>query len=292
MKATIKIINDNGTSVEGSYTENWVSPETWRTEITAGDFRQTEVVKGRRLWALSTMPLLPDFISPRITYDHEHLLAFHLDGNWLVQKSWKPSKLEDRTSASWSLRCIVVNNPFGWKSELCFDRPSGAIVAQSSTKKDAPYACTYTNYQKFDGKLFPRSIQCFREGKTALQASVIELKHLSSDPALFTPMPGARELSHCPSGGTSPYAQFVEQMSFPPNKFVVVSFTVGADSKPRDMTVLQSSGGSLDEYAMSHLKRWIFVPATCDGKAVDSEMQLMLPNNGPVIHGVDTIVRP
>jgi hypothetical protein len=43
LKATIKIVADDGTSREGTYVEDWVSAETWRTEIAAGSFNQTEV---------------------------------------------------------------------------------------------------------------------------------------------------------------------------------------------------------------------------------------------------------
>ncbi len=87
-----------------------------------------------------------------------------MDGNWLLL-DYKPSKIEERTNASWSLRCIDVNNPFGWTSELCFDRDKGLLLAKSSTKKDAPYACTYLDYQNFGGKLFPRSIECLKNGR-------------------------------------------------------------------------------------------------------------------------------
>ncbi len=279
LKANIKIVNEDGTNREGTYLENWASPEMWRTEIVAGAFHQIEVAKDRKLSIVSTEPLVTDFIAPRITAAHEHLIAFRMDGNWLEPRSWKPSKMEDRTSASWSLRCIDVDNPFGWKSDLCFDRTSGVVVAQSTTYKYAPFACLYTDYRKFEGKLFPRSIQCFKDGKLALQGNVLDLERQSPDPSLFFPLVGGRELSYCPSGGTPSRILMVEQMSFPPNKFMEVSFTVGADAKPRDVIVVRSGGDALDQSAMSHLKRWTFEPATCRGKPVDSEMQIVLPPN-------------
>lgn len=292
LKATIKIIADDGVANEGSYEENWASPEMWRTEINAGSLNQTEVAKDRKLSVLTTWPLVTDFVSPRITAAHEHLLGFQMNWLWL---DYKPSKLEDRSSGVWFLRCVTVENPYGWTSEFCFDRDSGTLVASSSTKKEAPFVCTYLDFQRFGDKLFPTSIQCLKQGRLSLQAKVVELAKLQAiNPALFNPPPNARELSYCPHGGTPAKVRTANMMSFhfPDNQGpILITFVVGPDARPHDAMLSRSSGNKAqDDSALNSLKNWGFKAATCDGVAVSSEMQIVVPNIAA--HGTDSGAHP
>ncbi len=291
LRAMIRIIADDGVVNEGSYEETWASPEMWRTEIDAGSLKQTEVAKDRKLSVLSTWPLVTDFISPRITAAHEHLLGFQM--NWL-RMDYRPSKLEDRSTATWSLRCITVENPFGWTSEFCFDRDKGTLMASSSTKKEAPFGCTYLEYQKFGDKFFPTSIQCLKQGRPALQAKVVELAKLpATNSALFTPPPNARELSYCPHGGTPAQVRTANMMSFhfPDQGPILITFVVGPDAHPYDAVLSRSSGNKAqDDSALHSLKNWGFKAATCDGVAVSSEMQIVVPNIAA--HGIDSDAHP
>src|SRR6516165_1626857 len=50
LKATFRVIGDDGSKVEGTYTEFWNSSEQWRKEIVQGDFRRTIVGEGRKVW--------------------------------------------------------------------------------------------------------------------------------------------------------------------------------------------------------------------------------------------------
>ena len=291
LKAVIKIVTDDGVVSPGTYEETWVSPEMWRTEISAGSLRQTEVARNRKLSILSTWPLLTDFVSPRITAAREHLLGFQMNWLWL---DYKPSKIEDRSSGIWSLRCVGVENPFGWTSEYCFDREKGTLVASSSTKKEAPFVCTYMDYQKFGDKLFPTSIQCLKQGRPSLQAKVVELtKFQAADPVIFNPMPNARELSYCPHGGTPAKVRTANMMSFhfPDQGPIFITFVVGPDSRPYDAVLSRSSGNKAqDESALNSLKNWGFKVATCDGNPVSSEMQIVVPNIA--VHGIDSGSHP
>ena len=289
LKAKVQLFGMNGTAAEGTYLEDWNSPEVWRTEIEASGFSQIEVAKNRTVSIMSTLPLLTDFISPRITALHEHLVAFHLDGNWLLEDEWRPSKITDQEAGSMSLRCIDVESPFSWQGALCFDRNTGLIAAKSTTKKDAPYGCTYANYQKFGDKWFPRTIECYREGRPALEATVVELVKQTAPDSLFADPPGARDLSYCPHEGFPAKVVSADIMSFHLPASVGVSFIVGADSKPRDPHVTHSGGAAADKSALRGLDHWGFKAATCDGKAVTSEMEIVIPA-GLAAHGADMAV--
>jgi protein TonB len=286
LKANFKSTHDDGSTVEAVYTETWVSSRLWRSEVISGDLHQTEVAKDRTLWLLSNFPTAPDAMGPTDANAPEHLVAFHLDDNSLPSESWKTAKIEDRSSGSWSLRCIVPNNQFyGGKDELCFDTANGTLVARSNpvrlltTGRVFESTCTYTDYQKFGEKVFPRSIQCAAGGKQTLQGTVVELTaaEASPDPSLFVPLPGARELPHCP--WATKHVEAVQQRdpAFPsglkePSNPVTLSLTVGVDGKPRDLRVIRSAGEGFDNSAMEAVKKWQFRPATCGGEPMESEI--------------------
>jgi hypothetical protein len=290
LKANIRINWEGGGESVGSYTEDWVSPELWRTEIISPNFHQIELAKDNKLQVVSTLPLIADFVSPRITSAHEHLLAFHLNSNWLLPEEWKPSKIEDQTAGSLVLKCIDVNSPWEWQAALCFDRANGTIVAKSTNNKEAPYGCTYADYQKFGEKLFPRSIQCLREGKPTLLAKIVELTQATSADSLFGPMPGATELTYCSRDAVPAKVVTASGMSLSkPQPPVGLSFTVGADAKPHNVAVSRpGESDSANNAAINSLRHWSFRAATCAGKPVDTEMTVFIINIPP--HGSDMAV--
>ena len=54
---------------------------------------------------------------------------------------------------------------------------------------------------------------------------------------------------------------------------VLLRVTVGADGRVRDAAVRQSSGyDDLDRAALRAVRRWTFVPARADGRAVASRV--------------------
>ncbi len=63
----------------------------------------------------------------------------------------------------------------------------------------------------------------------------------------------------------------------PLEKNFVALFTVGADGKPIDVKMTQSTGSlELDEIALKTAKQWRFKPATLDGSGVTSKVKLTI----------------
>src|SRR5579862_6694962 len=87
LKMSFKIIKEDGSVVEGSHTEDWLSETQWRRETVLGDFRETQVVSGRKRWVLDSSPTIPKHLN--------HFLSL-TDVLRLQPETWKPQKLEDR----------------------------------------------------------------------------------------------------------------------------------------------------------------------------------------------------
>src|SRR5205814_5233648 len=54
LKVEFRILRDATHSIDGIYTETWISRSLSRTEISAGGYHRTEIVNENRRWELST----------------------------------------------------------------------------------------------------------------------------------------------------------------------------------------------------------------------------------------------
>jgi len=54
LRSSFAITRDDGTRIEGTYTETWVSSKLWRREVVTSDFRRTIVGRGVKSWQLDT----------------------------------------------------------------------------------------------------------------------------------------------------------------------------------------------------------------------------------------------
>src|SRR5215472_9878271 len=59
LKAEFKILRDPDHPVTGTYKETWVSRSLVLTEISAGDYRRTEIINGRKRWELDSTQEAP-----------------------------------------------------------------------------------------------------------------------------------------------------------------------------------------------------------------------------------------
>lgn len=275
LKSGFTITRDDGTKIEGVYTETWVSSKLWRREVASGDFRRIVVGKGTKSWQLDNSE------PPKGIGSVEHLAGFDLDSSWFTAERWKPKGIEDRASGSWPLRCIETSlDPMGGLSELCFDKSNGQLVAQSSPahserSQTVESTCTYAGYQRLGERLFPWLIQCSVDREPRSEAKVIELNFESSpDAALFEPPLGGRESVNCQQVRIAPRLVYKPHLSNPglgpnPRNPVILSVLIGTDGKPRDVKVTSSAGEAFDQAALEAVRRWRFNPATCGGEPIE-----------------------
>jgi TonB family protein len=275
LKLNIKVFRDDGSVMEGGYTEVWVSNKQWRRETVLGDFRRTEVAVGKKRWLLDSTDAAPERVG-------EISAIYAMDR--LELESWKPEKVKDTEIkvGGLSLRCLIAEHgPLGGKSALCFDKSNGALALQISpfhtATRIADKTCSWTNYEKFGDRLFARSYACDEDRHRRMEAKVVELvADPAPDAALFAPLAAARELFNCPSMVRAPrpvrQPEPVSPATSRGRSQVVMQLVVGSDGKPADVHVMSAPNPDFDHAAVKAVRQWTFEPATCDGQPVETEI--------------------
>jgi TonB family protein len=277
LKMSFKIIKEDGSVLEGSHTEVWVSKTQLRRETVLGDFRETQVVAGRKRWTLNSSTAAPEYLFDflRVT-----------DIGRFQPEVWKPEKVEDRELKGLRMRCLEVNysNRWGSKPALCFDKVSGTIAADIGPlgTRTGESVCFYADYQKFGDRVLARSYECDKDKHLILEARVVELAAApATDPTFFTPPDGAKESVNCLSPINHPTAVYDPNPEPPRTSggrtlggrtLVVLNIVVGTDGKPHDLRVTSAPNRDFDEAALEAVRQWTFKPATCDGEPVETQV--------------------
>ena len=97
LKLNFKAIKGDGSVLEGTYTEVWVSKTQWRRETVVGDIRRPEVAAGQKRFLLEPVKALPEHI--------RDLAALSETGRFQPE-AWKPEKIENRKLNGSSVRCV------------------------------------------------------------------------------------------------------------------------------------------------------------------------------------------
>jgi hypothetical protein len=279
LKATFSFKGEDLETVQGTYTETWLSDSQWRREIVINDLRRIEVAGPAKSWLLS-----PDAFPER---------ANQLPG--LMEFLPQASSLPDfatitETPADDLVAECVFSKPVGQnqKISLCFDKKSGVLLEKASPeqrpKNVVNFSCEYGKFQKFNQHWFPREIVCFEDRHKTISANVVELSaEPSRDPTLFTPSPEAIELGRC-SGKTVPPRYYDGGFIFPGGidiehaAWIHVWFVVDTKGKAQNIRVTRSGENSSHENVLKALRTWRFLPGKCDGKAMPMQLTLQLPS--------------
>lgn len=260
-------------TVTGTYTEHWLSDDQWRREVVAGNARRLEVGQGKKRWVLVSGKTAP-------LREPENVLRV-----WKFNPDeWKVDKIHDRTLEDKVVRCLDTRpDPKGGISALCFDRVTGTLTAKIVPNEQvAPIGdrtCVYSDYQPFAGKQFPHHVACYDQGKQTLDLRVTALLPLEGqNTELFNAPSGAVEMVNCHDFIKAPTPIFTPDPEFPRRETqrnpVVLWIKVSQDGKVQDVKVIKSIDKAFDEAAVHAVSRWKFKPATCQGGAVDSEINV------------------
>src|SRR5882762_2271773 len=272
LKLTFKTIKEDGSVLEGVYTEVWVSKAQWRRQTVLGAFGRIQVAAGRKRWLLDSTTAVPEHLSD--------LLGLSEIGRFRPE-AWKPGKIEDREIKGLSLRCLETNpDSRGARSALCFDKSSGAVAVEvyplEMNARIVDKTCFFSDYEKFGNRVLARSYECAEDKHPRLQARIVELvAEPAPDPALFAPLDGAKESVNCLGLVKPPTPVHQEAPKFPRpslvSTLVVTSMVVSTDGKPLNLRVTSAPNHDFDRAALEAARQWRFKPATCDGEPMETE---------------------
>lgn len=274
LKATFSFIGEHLETAEGTYTEVWVSSAQWYRETAVHDLHRIEIGGVGKRW-LENSDDLPE-PALRVT----GLMQFAPRTAKLAFESvFEPKEDSD-------VECAVTKP--GTRHEkyaFCVDKKSGVLLERVSPeirpRNVTEYSCRYGQFQKFGNFWFPRHMVCNQDRHRDIEVRVVELSpETSTDPALFVASSKAIELPTCSVALVPPKA-----VSSPPplppsgsteQSWVMLELLIDAKGKPERMKVLRSGGKRFDEAALSTVRGWRFKPASCNGEAIPSQIDVEL----------------
>jgi len=260
-------------TLQGTYTEIWISNSQWRRETVVGESRRVEIGGRSRRWLVDSGKDFPEDAA-RVSTLVE-----------VLPPQAAKFGFESFTSPNPATRCAVTKarGEMHRKWALCFDKDNGIlvenIVPQWVGRQVVDYSCNYSQFLKFGNYLFPREMVCFENGHRRLEAKVVELSPAQSpDAGLFTPPPGALELGNCsqdfvsPRGITTPHPIPLPGPDQP--SWVGLSMVIDIKGNPQNLKITRSGGKQFDDAVMAKVPGWRFWPATCEGKPMPSAINI------------------
>lgn len=212
LKATFTAITRELATLEGTYTETWVSDTQWRRETVVGASRRVEVGGATRHWLLNSGPPLPVEVQ-------QFASLLELSPSWWQEFTFQPATDHDVNGIA--IQCVVtLPGENGERYALCFYKENGLLM-QITTPKSignrlGNYSCLYASYQKFGECFFPRELRCLQEGHRKLEGKIVELsRDPSPDPALFVKPAGAIEVGNGAEHPTPPRRLPAPDLGFP-----------------------------------------------------------------------------
>jgi TonB family protein len=275
LKAAFSFVSKDLETVQGTYTEVWVSSSQWRRETVVNNLRRVEVGGPTRRWLLDSTDEFPDHAArvPRIL----QILPS-------IPVKFEFAAITEHAQQEPMTECAITKRGSDQEvSAFCFDKKSGLLIQRIFPEERPSHAvahfrifehsCSYGTFQKLGNFWFPREMICFEDRHREIALQVTELSvEPSPDSALFTPPAGATELANCrallvpPKPITTPQPSVASGSTT--QSHVDVVLLVDTKGQPQHLRVVTSGGKNLDGDALAAVRRWRFSPATCEGEAV------------------------
>ena len=275
LHARVKVSDGHGKTTEGELLFLFSSPSRWREEITYLGMTSIQMVALERIW--------------RKDVDARRVALMRLNGLrrfselLLPLRDGKVSPPQLKNLNGIQSECIKSTAGASVR-DICLDFANGLPVHVRDGSEQIDF--DWGEHFSLGTKRFPRRIHA-RRSNTILEIdtdSLIPLGDLSAD--AFTPPPDATSMPWClqerpPSpvfSGHSPLPlQFppgLTAVAIPPSvlKFLLVVFDVATDGHVKGVKAYSKDGSLLSGNAdVEELRRSVFEPATCRGKAVEGE---------------------
>jgi hypothetical protein len=211
LNVSFSFIGPDLETVQGTYTEVWISNSQWRRETVVGDLRRIEVGGPTKLWLLDSGK---DNFPERAAEVSTAMNVFPARG--------AEFEFESITEPDAITQCYVTKAK-GQKRQrhaLCFDKQNNVLVENITPQlvgdRVADYSCDYEKFLKFGVYFFPREVACSKDRHQIMQAKVVELSsEPPSDAAFFNPPTGALEMGNCPVDTVPPHTVTAVDPQYP-----------------------------------------------------------------------------
>jgi hypothetical protein len=141
---------------QGHLTLKWEADDRWWRKITTGDFQQTDIRNGDKLYTSRNAPFTPVQIEELVELPY---FAAHLE-------ELKVKKGKQRVEHGIEISCLQVQNARGEQHELCLDSASNEVLSDEwKAAPDVLRRQQYSDYFDFDGDRYPHKLEVFVNGK-------------------------------------------------------------------------------------------------------------------------------
>lgn len=257
--------------LEGTYILRWFNHSQWRSDLTIANATYSQVRNGDASWRSKD--------SGELASLQQQLAGLEPWSSLKIFSDERLRKVEQQQTQLIQLTCVAIEGDGRSARKLCVDAASGLLVGQKSAAGGEQFA----NYLSFRDKQFPQTWQRFVGPALALEVQVDEMAALEEADLVkaLTPPPDSEPWSFCedlraPRVTYSPDPLFPEKARSEDKKegLVVLWLVVRANGKPDLIKVARPAGYGFDGEAMAAVRQWRFRPGTCDGKPVDTQINV------------------
>jgi hypothetical protein len=279
LKASFSFPGEDLQTIQGTYTEIWLSTTRWRREVIIGDLHRIDVGGSGEHWIS-----FPDGF-PQEADQLSYMFAVTPPATAELTFT----SVEERVNAEVAADCAytkpVVEN---LSSSYCFEKQTGLLIEKTFPEKRLQNlvrrSCGYRTFHKIRDSWFPYDVVCFEDRHKTMTAHVEELMFESNaDPALFVPPAGAAEIGECAGKAVGPvYSHLAlnpmvygERLDDPSRaQWVKVWVVVDKKGKPQTVKVVPSRVKESTKNIADFIRNFYFKPGTCDGKPMPMALYL------------------
>ena len=277
LTASFSFIDDDLDTVQGTYTETWISAAQWRRDTAVGDLHYVDVGGPARHWLLfpDGFPMQANRLPSMMTVISHTALELHF------------ASISEGSVPGLPAECVhtksLAHDP---AFKFCFEKESGALLEkglpETRPRNVVNFSCEYGSYREFGGHSFPLEVACFEDHHKMISATVVDLSgEPPRDPALFTPPTGAIELAECSGKTVSPsfLGSLISSFRLDLNSaaWLTVWFVVDVKGRPQNLKVVRPLDKEPHEYELNTLRTWPFKPGTCNSKPMPMPVTIKIP---------------
>lgn len=267
IKAELRVAGTDGTTAQGNYIFDWVSPTQWREEIKFANYERQRVRDAKGYWQKSTL----DY-QPMLVYELSGML--HVKDVLRVRSGQTLGKVKRHQKGGVRQSCVAVNWARSTDRTLCFDESNGALISIEYPQKDreAPPPISHIEFGAFHSvgaKLVPFEIQAFKDGGSIATVKVQEVAEVKEvNTALFNPPSNAVLWPQCEDMQDAAPVERVPLNYSPLSqaivmKRVILYGVVEENGALSHVTIIQGANPDMDRAAFEAFRRWRYKPAQC-----------------------------